>query len=90
LTINEGQSATMARQPHTPGRNISPTQSDPFELDRDTPAWIIDFEDTGPQLSAIFLPHTRGSETPAPTNIVSGICPDSSYLIVSPATPTRG
>ena len=72
-----------------PGRNISPTPAVTYELDHDTLARIIDFEDAGLELVAIYHSHPRGPETPSPTDIAHAFYPDSVYLIVSLATPDR-
>ena len=50
---------------------------------------MIDFEDAGLKLAAIYHSHPRGPETPSPTDIACAIYPDSVYLIVSLATPDR-
>ena len=70
-----------------PGRNISPTPIDTYELDHDTLARMIDFEDAGLELTAIYHSHPHGPETPSPTDIAHAFYPDSVYLIVSLATP---
>ena len=70
-----------------PGRNISPTPAVAYELDHDTLAQMIDFEDAGLELAAIYHSHPRGPETPSPTDIAHAFYPDSVYLIVSLATP---
>ena len=72
-----------------PGRNISPTPADTYELDHDTLARVFDFEDAGLELVAIYHSHPRGPETPSPTDIAHAFYPDSVYLIVSLATPDR-
>jgi [CysO sulfur-carrier protein]-S-L-cysteine hydrolase len=72
-----------------PGRNISPTPAETYELDRDTLARVFDFDDAGLELAAIYHSHPRGPETPSPTDIALAFYPDSVYLIVSLATPGR-
>ena len=52
-----------------PGRNISPTPADTYELDHDTLARVFDFEDAGLELVAIYHSHPHGPETPSPTDI---------------------
>ena len=70
-----------------PGRNISPTPAVAYELDHDTLARMIDFEDAGLELAAIYHSHPHGPKTPSPTDIARAFYPDSVYLIVSLATP---
>ena len=72
-----------------PGRNISPTPADTYELDHDTLARVFDFEEAGLDLIAIYHSHPRGPETPSPTDVTLAYFPDSAYLIVSLATPAR-
>jgi proteasome lid subunit RPN8/RPN11 len=72
-----------------PGRNISPTPADTYELDHDTLARVIDFEDAGLELVAIYHSHPRGPETPSPTDIARAYYSESVYLIVSLATPDQ-
>ncbi len=70
-----------------PGQNISPTPAETYELDHDTLARMIDFEDAGLELVAIYHSHPRGPETPSPTDIAHAYYCESVYLIVSLATP---
>ena len=70
-----------------PGRNISPTPAVAYELDHDTLARIVDFEDAGLELAAIYHSHPRGPETPSPTDIAHAYYAESVYLIVSLASP---
>jgi proteasome lid subunit RPN8/RPN11 len=72
-----------------PGRNISPTPADTYELDHDTLARVFDFEDAGLELVAIYHSHPRGPETPSPTDIAYAFYPDSVYLIISLTTPDQ-
>jgi proteasome lid subunit RPN8/RPN11 len=69
-----------------PGRNISPTPADTYELDHETLARVIDFEDAGLELVAIYHSHPRGPETPSPTDVALAFYPDTVYLIISLAT----
>jgi proteasome lid subunit RPN8/RPN11 len=69
------------------GRNISPTPNVAYELDHETLARQIDFEDAGLTLVAIYHSHPHGPETPSPTDIAQAFYPDSVYLIASLATP---
>lgn len=72
-----------------PGRNISPTPRVAYELDHETLAQIIAFEDAGLELVAIYHSHPAGPETPSPTDIGRAAYPDALYLIVSLAEPER-
>jgi proteasome lid subunit RPN8/RPN11 len=72
-----------------PGRNISPTPADTYELDHDTLARVFDFEDAGLELIAIYHSHPRGPETPSSTDIAYAFYPDSVYLIISLTTPDQ-
>jgi [CysO sulfur-carrier protein]-S-L-cysteine hydrolase len=85
LVAGRGGVATAAY----PGRNISPTPADTYELDHDTLAQMIDFEDAGLELVAIYHSHPRGPETPSPTDIAYAFYPDTMYLIISLATPDQ-
>jgi len=66
-----------------PGRNISPTPIDSYELDHDTLARQIDFENAGLTLAAIYHSHPRGPNEPSPTDIRLAFYPDSLYIICS-------
>jgi proteasome lid subunit RPN8/RPN11 len=70
-----------------PGRNISPTPADTYELDHATLARVFDFEDAGLELVAIYHSHPHGPDRPSPTDIASATYPDSVHLIVSLAAP---
>ena len=72
-----------------PGRNISPTPADTYELDHYTLARMIDYEDAGLELVAIYHSHPCGPETPSPTDIAHAYYSESVYLIVSLATSDR-
>ncbi len=50
---------------------------------------MIDFEDAGLELVAIYHSHPRGPETPSPSDIAHAFYPDSVYLIVSLAMPDQ-
>ncbi len=71
------------------GRNLSPTPVVAYELDPETLARMIDFEDAGLETVAIYHSHPRGPEIPSPTDIACATYPDSIYLIVSLAAPER-
>jgi proteasome lid subunit RPN8/RPN11 len=83
LVAGRGDKATAVY----PGRNISPTPAVTYELDHETLARMIDFEDAGLELAAIYHSHPRGPETPSPTDIAHAYYSASVYLIVSLATP---
>ena len=83
LVAGRGDVATAAY----PGRNISPTPAVTYELDHDTLARMIDFEDAGLELVAIYHSHPHGPETPSPTDIAHAYYTESVYLIVSLVTP---
>jgi [CysO sulfur-carrier protein]-S-L-cysteine hydrolase len=72
-----------------PGRNISPTPANTYELDHDTLARVFDFEGAGLELVAIYHSHPRGPEVPSPTDVAYAFYPDSVYLIVSLTTPDQ-
>jgi proteasome lid subunit RPN8/RPN11 len=71
------------------GRNISPTPRTAYELDVETLAEQIAFEDAGLTLAAIYHSHPRGPEEPSPTDIARAAYPDAVHLIVSLATPAE-
>ncbi len=66
-----------------PGRNISPTPRVVYELDHDTLARVIDFEDAGLTLAAIYHSHPHGPETPSATDVAQAYYPEAIYLICS-------
>lgn len=72
-----------------PGRNISPTPRVAYELDHDTLARMIAFEDAGLELVAIYHSHPAGPEVPSAADIARAAYPDAVYLIVSLADPAR-
>ncbi len=72
-----------------PGRNISQTPRVAYELDHDTLARMIDFEDAGLALAAIYHSHPRGPETPSATDVAQAYYPEAVYLICSLADPAR-
>ncbi len=85
LVAGRGGSAVAA----FPGRNLSPTPTVAYELDPETLARMIDFEDAGLETVAIYHSHPHGPETPSPTDIACAAYPDSVYLIVSLAAPEQ-
>lgn len=72
-----------------PGRNIAPTPRVAYELDHDTLARMIDFEDAGLELAAIYHSHPHGPETPSATDVAQAHYPDAVYLVYSLADPAR-
>ncbi len=72
-----------------PGRNISPTPRVAYELDHETVARLIDFEDAGLELVAIYHSHPAGPEVPSEADIARAAYPDAVYLIVSLVEPTH-
>ncbi len=72
-----------------PGRNISPTPRVAYELDHDTLARLIDIEDAGLELVAIYHSHPAGPEVPSATDIARAAYPAAVYLILSLADPAR-
>lgn len=71
------------------GRNVSVTPAIAYELDTETLARQIEFEEAGLTLAAIYHSHPHGPETPSPTDIQRACYPDSLYLICSLADPDR-
>jgi proteasome lid subunit RPN8/RPN11 len=67
------------------GRNVSPTPRVAFELDPETLARQLDFEDAGLAMTAIYHSHPAGPETPSPSDVkrTSEGYPDSVILICS-------
>jgi proteasome lid subunit RPN8/RPN11 len=54
-----------------------------FEVDPETLALLICFEDEGLELAAIYHSHPAGPETPSATDIAQAFYPDSVYIICS-------
>lgn len=71
------------------GRNVSATPRVAFEMDVETLARQIDFEDQGMTLAAIYHSHPRGPAMPSPTDIAQAYYPDTVTLICSLADPAR-
>lgn len=71
------------------GRNISPTPRVAYELDHETLALQIQFEDQGLELAGIYHSHPHGPETPSETDVNMAFYPDAAYVIVSLADPGR-
>jgi [CysO sulfur-carrier protein]-S-L-cysteine hydrolase len=71
------------------GRNISPTPRVAYELDHDTLARQIQFEDQGLELWGIYHSHPAGPETPSETDQALAFYPAAVYVIVSLVDPNR-
>lgn len=80
----EGEAVTLYR-----GRNVSSTPHVTYELDVDTLALQIGFEDEGFQLVGIYHSHPHGPAIPSVTDIAQAYYPDAVYLICSLTDPTR-
>ncbi len=72
-----------------PGRNISPTPRTTFELDHETLAKQIEFEEAGLELVAIYHSHPHGPAFPSETDVERAAYPDAFYLICDLADPAR-
>ena len=72
-----------------PGRNVSPTPRTTFELDIETLAKQIEFEEAGLELVAIYHSHPHGPAVPSETDVQRAAYPDALYLICSLADPGR-
>lgn len=71
------------------GRNISPTPRVTYELDHDTLALQIQFEEQGLDLWGIYHSHPNGPETPSETDEALAFYPAAVYVIVSLVEPAR-
>ncbi|MDQ1301752.1 MAG: hypothetical protein QG637_1674 [Chloroflexota bacterium] len=71
------------------GRNVSTTPRVAYELDVETLARQIAFDDLGLTLAAIYHSHPAGPEIPSATDIARATYPDSVYLICSCADRAR-
>ncbi len=71
------------------GRNTSAAPAVAYELDDETLAKQIEFEDAGLAMAAIYHSHPRGPQTPSSTDVERAFYPDSVYLICSVADPDR-
>lgn len=72
-----------------PGRNISAAPRTTFELDPETLAKQIDFEEAGLELVAIYHSHPHGPATPSEIDVERAAYPDAFYLICDLADPDR-
>lgn len=67
-----------------PGRNVSATPRVSFELDIETLAKQIEFEEAGLELVAIYHSHPQGPAFPSETDLQrAAYYPDAIYLICS-------
>ncbi|MCX6028033.1 MAG: M67 family metallopeptidase [Chloroflexi bacterium] len=71
------------------GRNVSPTPAVAYELDVETLARQIEFEEQGLTLAAIYHSHPFGPATPSPTDVARAFYPDSMYIICGLTDPSQ-
>jgi proteasome lid subunit RPN8/RPN11 len=71
------------------GQNRSSTPCEAYELDTETLARQIDFEDAGLALAALYHSHPTGPEVPSELDVERAFYPDSSYVICSLVDPAR-
>lgn len=71
------------------GRNISPTPRVAYELDHETLALQIGFEEHGLALWGVYHSHPQGPETPSATDVELAFYPNAVYVIVSLAERER-
>ncbi|MCU0506913.1 MAG: M67 family metallopeptidase [Anaerolineae bacterium] len=64
-------------------RNVSPTPRIAYEVDVETLARMIEWEDEGLELLAIYHSHPHGPPAPSETDIAQATYPDAVYVIVS-------
>ena len=69
------------------GRNISATPRVAYELDHETLALQIQFEDQGLALWGIYHSHPHGPEMPSETDVRLAYYPEAVYVIVCLADP---
>jgi proteasome lid subunit RPN8/RPN11 len=72
-----------------PGRNISLSPRVAYEMDVETLARLIEFEEAGLELLAIYHSHPHGPEGPSETDIEKATYPEAAYIIVSLADQKR-
>lgn len=72
----------VALQVHR-GRNVSPTPLTAYELDVETLALQIRFEEAGLELVAIYHSHPAGPAAPSPTDIARAAYPGVVHIICS-------
>lgn len=66
-----------------PGQNVSATPRVEYEMDVQTLARVIEFEDAGLDLLAIYHSHPHGPAEPSATDVERATYPDAIYLIVN-------
>lgn len=71
------------------GHNIVSTPRVAYELDTDTLMRLLDFEEEGLELAAIYHSHPSGPETPSPADVAQAYYPDAVYIICSLKDPLR-
>jgi proteasome lid subunit RPN8/RPN11 len=71
------------------GRNVSATPRVAYELDIETLARQIEFEEMGLALVAIYHSHPAGPEIPSPTDVAGAFYPDATCAICSLADQAR-
>jgi len=71
------------------GRNVSATPRVAYELDVETLAQQIEFEEMGLALVAIYHSHPAGPETPSETDLARAFYPDAACVICSLADRAR-
>lgn len=70
-------------------RNVSPTPRVAYEVDVETLARMIEWEDAGLELLAIYHSHPHGPASPSETDIAQAMYPGAVYVIVSLADRSR-
>lgn len=66
-----------------PGRNVSPTPRVAYEMDAETLMRMVEWEDAGLALVAIYHSHPQGPEGPSETDVAQATYPEAAYIIVS-------
>ncbi len=66
-----------------PGRNVSPTPRVAYEMDVETLMRMVEWEDAGLELLAIYHSHPQGPDGPSETDVAKATYPDAIYVIVS-------
>jgi proteasome lid subunit RPN8/RPN11 len=69
-----------------PARNVSPTPRVAYEVDVESLARMIEWEDAGLELLAIYHSHPQGPAHPSETDAAQATYPDSAYVIVDLST----
>jgi proteasome lid subunit RPN8/RPN11 len=65
------------------GRNVSPTPTVAYEMDVETLMRMVEWEDAGLELLAIYHSHPQGPEGPSETDVAQATYPNAAYIIVS-------